>query len=134
MGKSWAERVDEYVDSRRMTQRLKRGTAISCSIEGSYGTYRTRTNLRSRADSSCTCPSEIVPCKHIEALRETYKRRPRSFCDVPALTKKLAKKSREELLATIEAMVLRAPAALGVLGVKGFEEPDEDDEPFDDEG
>jgi uncharacterized Zn finger protein len=127
MSRTWEARVDEYVDSRRMRERLKRGSTITCAMEGSYGTYRTRTNLRKRADSSCTCPSEISPCKHVEALRETYKLRPRSFCDVNAVMNKLAKKNREEVLATIEAMIVRAPAALGALGIKGFEGRVEDE-------
>ena len=71
MGRSWEDRVAEYVDSPRLRQRLKVGQQISCLIDGNYGIYRTRTSLKRKTKSSaCSCPSDDYPCKHVEACFE----------------------------------------------------------------
>jgi hypothetical protein len=123
MGRSWEDRVAEYVDSRRLRQRLKVDQRISCIIDGNYGTYRTEAFLKRRMKSSCSCPSEYYPCKHVDALLETYRIRPRSFLDFDTVMKKLVKMEKPELLKLIRQMVLASPFSLTVLGVKGFEPP-----------
>lgn len=132
MGRSWDERVAEYVNSPRLRQRLKSGSEISCVIDGNSGIYRTVLSVKRSGGSSCTCPSEYVPCKHVAALRETYKLRPRSFADLDAVVKKLAPKEKSELLRIIRKMATTAPSALSVLGVKGFEPPEESEDEADD--
>lgn len=112
----------EYVDSPALAFRVKVGRSVACRVFGNYGVYLTTADLASTRDGSCTCPSDSYPCKHVEALRLTYEKKPRSFQDVDALLKKLERKSKEELLGLMREMVLRGPAALGALGVKGFDE------------
>lgn len=133
MSRSWDDRVAEYVNSPRLRQRLKVGSEVSCVVDGNSGVYRTRLSLKRSKESWCTCPSEYVPCKHVAALRETYKLRPRSFADLESVLKKLAPKEKGELLKVIREMVIAAPASLSALGVKGFEPP-EDSETDDEDG
>lgn len=130
------QRIAEYVDSPRLGQRMRIGNEISCVVDGNSGIYRTSLDLKLRAASWCTCPSEYVPCKHVHALRQTYKVRPRSFVDVEKVVMtKLAKKDRPALLKVIVAMARTSPPALAAVGVKGFEPPDgiPDDEEDDDD-
>lgn len=129
MGRSREDRVAEYVNSERMRQRLKVGNQISCLIDGNYGTYRTQATLKKRLESSCSCPSDSYPCKHVDALLETYRINPRSFLDFDIATnKKLAKMEKPELLQLIRRMVLASPTSLSALGVKGFETDDENED------
>jgi uncharacterized Zn finger protein len=134
MGRSWDERVAEYVNSPRLSQRLKVGTEISCVVDGNSGVYRTSLSLKRPGGSWCTCPSEYVPCKHVAALRETYKLRPRSFADLDGVVKKLASKEKGELLKVIRAMAVAAPTSLSALGVKGFEPAEDSERDEEDEG
>ncbi len=128
MGRSWDDRVGEYVDSPRLRQRLKIGRTISCTVDGNSGIYRTEASLRKSTECSCTCPSEYFPCKHVAALRLTYKARPRSFVDLDVVLKKIATQEKPQLVQLIREMVVVAPTSLTALGVKGFEPPKEDDE------
>lgn len=124
----------EYVNSPRLRQRLKAGPEISCVVDGNSGVYRTSLSLKRSGGGWCTCPSEYVPCKHVVALRQTYKLKPRSFVDLDAVLKKLASKEKAELLRVIREMAIAAPPSLSALGVKGFEppeEPESDEENFD---
>ena len=124
MARDWEDRVAEYVDSPRMRRRLKLGTVIACTIDGNYGTYVTRVGTSRNDTEWCTCPvgEGFAGCKHTEALRRTYRLKPRSFADIDKVMKRLAKKDRLDLLELMREMILRAPAALGALGVRGFEE------------
>lgn len=129
MGRSWKDRVAEYVDSDRMHQRLKVGGEIAYVIDGNYGTYRTRANLKRKSEASCSCPSDYYPCKHVDALLKTYRVNPRSFLDfdVEIEKKKLDRMGRAELLQLIREMVLASPTSLEAMGLEGFG-PEEDDE------
>lgn len=127
MSRSWEDRVDEYVDSPRMRERIKVGSTLVCRILGNSGVYRTQASVGRKKESECTCPSEWYPCKHVAALLETYKRKPRSFADLDKILKGLEKRTTKELVGTIRQMVLESPSALAVLGVKGFERLDEYD-------
>lgn len=131
MGRSWEDRVAEYVDSDRMRQRLKVGNQIACVIDGNYGTYRTKASLRRKLEASCSCPSDYYPCKHVDALLKTYRINPRSFLDFDAeMNERLAKMGKSELLQLIRGMVLASPPSLEAMGVEGFggEEGDESGE------
>ena len=130
MGRSWEDRVDEYVDSPRMRERIKVGLTVGCRILGNSGIYRTRASVGREKEYECTCPSEYFPCKHVAALLETYRRKPRSFADLDKILKGLEKRETKELMGTIQQMVLESPSVLSVLGVKGFERLEEyDSEP-----
>ncbi len=129
MGRSWEDRVAEYVDSERMRQRLKVGDQIACMIDGNYGTYRTQASLKRRLESSCSCPSDYHPCKHVNALLKTYHINPSSFLDFDTVTKKkLHKMEKSELLQLIRRMVLASPPSLSAMGVRGFEAENEDED------
>jgi uncharacterized Zn finger protein len=125
MGRSWEDRVDEYVDSPRMRERIKIGTTVVCRIQGNSGVYRTEASVGRKKDSACSCPSEYDPCKHVAALLETYKRKPRSFVDLEKVLKDLEKREKKELLETIRKMAVESPSVLSILGVKGFERVDD---------
>ncbi len=127
MGRSWEDRVDEYVDSPRMRERMKVGSTLVCRIQGNSGVYRTQASAGRKKEAQCTCPSEYYPCKHVAALLETYKRKPRSFVDLDKVLKDLEKREKKDLLGTIRQMVLDSPSALSILGVKGFERLDDYD-------
>lgn len=122
------DRAAEYVDSALMTQRLRNGRQLSARIEGHYGVYRTSLRLGTLADSSCTCPSEAWPCKHIRALRLTWERNPKSFFNLVDFLKELSARSKPELVDTIGKMVMVAPECLNVCGVEGFEPKRADDD------
>lgn len=127
MGRSWEDRVAEYVDSPRMRERIKIGSTVVCRIQGNSGVYRTEASVGRKTDSTCSCPSEYYPCKHVAALLETYKRKPRSFVDLEKVLKDLEKREKKELLETIRKIAIDFPSVLSILGVKGFERLDEYD-------
>lgn len=127
---TFADRIAEYVDSSMMRQRVKVGRTACCTIRGRYGVYQTRVTLtpaRRCKEASCTCPSEYWPCKHAAALAETLLRKPESFLDANKLIDGLGKKAPKELLRLMRDMIAATPASLQALGVKGFEEDDEED-------
>ena len=130
LGRDWEDRVAEYIDSERLRRRIKLGKTIMCTIDGNSGTYLTRTAVGKKTEDDCTCPvgEGVGGCKHTEALRRTYKLRPRTFANLDGLFKRLETKEKHELIRLMREMAIRAPTALAVLGVKGF-----DDEPGYDE-
>ena len=115
------ERAVEYIDSSRMTQRLVFRKRLSVRIDGNYGVYRTTVQLGRKLAASCTCPSDVFPCKHVRAVRATWDERPRSFFDLAAFLKDLAAKPQAELVDAMCQAVLAYPEVLGVFGVPGFE-------------
>jgi|ERR1700691_16434 uncharacterized Zn finger protein len=127
MGRMWEDRVDEYVDSPRMRERIKVRSTLVCRIQGNSGIYRTQASVGPKGEYECTCPSEWTPCKHVAALRATYKRKPGSFADLEKILKGLEKLEPKELVGTIRKMVLESPSILAVLGVTGFERLEEYD-------
>jgi hypothetical protein len=118
----------EYIDSGLMTHRLKCGQRLSVRIAGNYGVYATRLKLGRRPDSSCTCPSENWPCKHVRALEATWKLSPKSFVDVGAFLRELSTKPAADLVKLIGEMILVAPAALSACGFPGFDPPGDEEE------
>ena len=128
MSRSWEDRVAEYVNSPRLYHRLKWGKVVSCTVAGNGGEYRTRAALRGIKDSECSCPYEGFPCKHIVAVQQTYKARPKTFHDVDALLKKRRRKTADELLDDMRKMIRASPSGLAGLGVPGFEAVDNTDD------
>lgn len=116
----------EYIDGPLMTHRVRHPHHVSAQIEGRYGIYCTRAQLTRRSDGECTCPSDLWPCKHVRALRATWKENPNSFFDMPAFLRVLRSRQKEDLIDSIDRIVTAFPAALGVLGVDGFDSDDTD--------
>ena len=121
------DRVGEYIDSPTMTRRIHYKRELMLSMYGNYGVYRTTFTLGRRKESSCTCPSDRWPCKHVQALEETWKANPRSFLDLQEFLDQISTRSQSELIDAIGRMVLLAPETLSVFGLKGFE-PKQDEE------
>lgn len=119
------QRVAEYVDSPLLFHRLKLGAEILCEVNGHEGVYLTRATVTSRGAYSCSCPSDIDPCKHVEALRETFGRNPTSFYDAAARLAVLARGTQEELVDSIRALILDSPGVLRTLDRTAFEDEDE---------
>ncbi|OIO03620.1 hypothetical protein COY52_04225 [Candidatus Desantisbacteria bacterium CG_4_10_14_0_8_um_filter_48_22] len=117
-----ADRIAEYVNSPRITHRLKIGRIISCRIQGNYGDYRTQIDMKDNKKITCTCPSDYWPCKHAFALAKTYEIAPETFVDFNDVIKNLKKKTKTGLLNIIRNMILRSSESLAALGIKGFEE------------
>jgi len=119
MGRTWEARVQEYIDSPMMVQRLRSGTLATARIHGTTGTYRVTVDTATGV-GDCTCPSPDDPCKHVAALAETFRRKRSSFVDVDRFLKGFLKdKDLEELVEIIRSMAMEAPASLAVLGVEG---------------
>lgn len=128
-GRDLGNRITEYVDSSRMTNRIKIRHILRCRIQGHYGIYSTTVDLSKKATKTkCSCPSEYWPCKHAHALADTYEVAPETFVDVKEIIKELRGKNKVELLRIIEKMALSAPESLAALGIKGFDETEEEDE------
>jgi uncharacterized Zn finger protein len=112
-----------------MTHRVRFGGNLSARIQGNYGTYRTWVGIASRRrESGCTCPSDWEPCKHVNALKLTWRENPESFFDVDGFIKTLASRSRSELIDIIGKLIAHAPEGLAALGVKGFAAEEDDQE------
>jgi len=116
----------EYVDSRMVTKRLRFGRIVSAEFASRYDNYRTRLKLTRKQDDDCTCPSDVWPCKHVRALRATWEMNSESFLDVNAFLRELDARGKGELIETIGKIVVAFPQALGVFGVAGFDEADDD--------
>jgi hypothetical protein len=125
---TFEERVEEYVDSPMMTQRMRHEKYVSAQIRGNFGVYQTTAvSTGKKVNGECTCPSELWPCKHVYALRETWDKNPESFFNFDEWFTELPKQSKETLVEAIRNMVHHSPNLLTVFGVPGFEE-DEDGE------
>ena len=119
---SFEQRMTEYIDSPRVTQRVRHEKQLSARIAGNFGTYRTTVSQSKKMTGECTCPSELWPCKHIHALRATWEANPKSFFDLDDWLKKLAEEPKANLVEAIGSMVSAYPALLAVFGVPGFED------------
>lgn len=122
-----ADAAAEYIDSPMMTKRLRFGRSVSAEIAGRYGAYHTRLKLVRKPNGDCTCPSDYWPCKHVRALRATWEMNPESFLDVDAFLRGLDTREKAELIETVGKIVVAFPQTLGLFGVAGFDEIDDDD-------
>lgn len=126
---SFSERIAEYTDSPQLKRRIKVGNNISCTVHGNYGRYQTMVVLERSGkgkNAECTCPSEYWPCKHANALILTYRKYPDSFLDVNKLLTSLKRKGRADLLKLIQKMIEISPLCLRALGVKKFDQEEEE--------
>ncbi len=114
--RSWSARVDEYVDSPRLRRRRRTGDDLRGVVDGNYGTYHVGASLRAERASSCTCPCEFSPCKHVAALRETYEVNPRSFLDASAIERGVADLDHDEALELLARIARRFPVELIAAG------------------
>jgi len=74
------ERAGAYIDSPLMTHRVHYRGQLAARIQGNYGIYYTQVCQVARGiESECSCPSDVRPCKHVRALRATWKENPESF-------------------------------------------------------
>lgn len=129
MEKAWKERVAVYVDSPKMKNRIKLKGFIVATIDGTAGTYQVRMNLRTHA-GRCNCPYWDPPCKHLHALQETWRRNPESFGDIDDLLKTMLRnRTKADMRSLMASMILESPACLTALGVLGFRDFADWDDP-----
>jgi hypothetical protein len=130
-------RAQPYV--REFTHRLRAGHAITGRVSGPHGIYTVSLAIDgSTLTPACSCTSDAGFCRHVIALGLTYIEEPHSFYDLGTLTTQLEQYSQDQLIELIVQMATRYPETLGMLGVEGFDdEEDEDltdeDELYDDE-
>lgn len=126
------DRADEYTCSEALTRRLVAKNALSAQVYGHYGNYQVRLEIgtQGKLTASCTCPAEMLFCKHAAALGRTWLAEPESFFDLESLREDLEGRSREELVELILQMAAVQPAVLSVLGIEGF---DEEEAPYGEE-
>ncbi|MGH8069251.1 MAG: SWIM zinc finger family protein [Candidatus Entotheonellia bacterium] len=130
-------RAQPYV--REFTHRLRSGPSIAGRVAGPHGSYTVSLGIEGSAlTPACSCTSDAGFCKHVIALGLTYIEEPQSFYDLRTLTAQLEQSSHSELVTLIIRIGTRYPQTLGMLGVEGFaDEEDEDviddDELYDDE-
>ncbi len=117
------DRADEYVCSEALARRLVSGNVLSAQVYGSAGVYQVRLEISQRGKpvATCTCPAEMLFCKHAVAVGKTWLEEPESFFDLKTLMAELEGRSKEELIDLIREMAESCPAVLSVLGVEGFE-------------
>ena len=119
------ERTEAYIDSPLMTHRVHYRGQLSARIQGNYGIYYTRVCQVGRGiESECSCSSDVRPCKHVRALRATWKENPESFFELQDVLTDLSTRSKDDLLAAIVNMAMRAPEGLAAFGVTQFAEED----------
>ena len=127
------QRIAEYVDSPMMTHRVRFGKQLSARILGNYGVYHTLAGQGKKVTGECTCPSDWWPCKHVHALRETWKINPHSFFDLDQFIAELFDQPKAKLIEAIEKMLVASPEMLQFFGVPGFEVEEVDGDGCDDE-
>ena len=113
-------RAAEYVDSPSMRMRIRDGRRLVVRIDGRYGFYRTELNLAAPKASSCSCPSEESPCKHVRALRKTWRVNPHSFLEIQSVLDVLSRRRRGAFLKALRTIIFAHPECLGALGIPGF--------------
>jgi hypothetical protein len=126
-------RAAEYVDSPSMRMRIRDGQRLVVRVDGRYGFYRTELNLAAPNAGFCSCPSDESPCKHVRALRKTWRVNPSSFLDLENLLDVLSGRGRSALLDALRTIILAHPECLGALAIPGFRldntAGDDDEEP-----
>jgi uncharacterized Zn finger protein len=129
-------RAQPYV--REFTHRLRSGPFIAGRVAGPHGVFTVSLTIEdSTLTPACSCTSDPGFCRHAIALGLTYIEEPQSFYDLRTLTAQLERYSHGELVELILQIGARYPETLGMLGVEGFaDEEDEDvidDDEFDDD-
>jgi hypothetical protein len=125
-------RAQPYV--REFTHRLRSGHAITGRVAGPHGVYTVSLAIEgSTLTPTCSCTSDAGFCRHVIALGLTYIEEPQSFYDLRTLMAQLEQYSHGELVGLIIKMGTRYPQTLGMLGVEGFADEDDEDVIDDDE-
>jgi uncharacterized Zn finger protein len=130
-------RAQPYV--REFTHRLRSGPAIVGRIAGPHGSFTVSLGVDgSVLTPDCSCTADAGFCKHVIALGLTYIEEPQSFYDLRTLTAQLDRASHGQLIELIFRIGTRYPQTLGMLGVEGFDDEEDedvidDDELYDDE-
>jgi hypothetical protein len=125
-------RAQPYV--REFTHRLRSGHAIAGRVAGPHGVYTVSLVIEGSAlTPTCSCTSDAGFCRHVIALGLTYIEEPQSFYDLRTLTAQLEQYSHDELIDLIVQMGTRYPQTLGMLGVEGFDEAEDEEATDDDE-
>jgi hypothetical protein len=128
---TFEERVKEYVDSPMMTHRMRHEKCVSAQIRGNFGHYRTTVDIKTKTvTGECTCPSELWPCKHIHALRQTWDTNPDSFFNLDDWLAQLPKQPKASLVEAIRSMLVYSPNLLALFEIPGFEEVEDDEEGY----
>src|SRR5437868_6628493 len=113
--KSFARGKDYYLDG-AVSETVRQGLELRGECTGSeYEPYEISVTLAARgiADTSCTCPYEYGGiCKHTVALLLTYVHQPQAFRSIAPVAEMLKHRSKEELLAIIDAMLQQDPKLL----------------------
>jgi uncharacterized Zn finger protein len=125
-------RAQPYV--REFTHRLLSGRAITGRVAGPHGVYTV--SLASEdvhLKPSCSCRTDGEFCRHAIALGLTYIEEPETFYDLRTLSARLEQYHQSELIALILQMAACYPQILGMLGVEGFQDEEEEDDLDDDE-
>ena len=125
-------RAQPYV--REFTHRLRSGPAIAGRVAGPHGVFTVSLTIEdSTLTPACSCTSDPGFCRHAIALGLTYIEEPQSFYDLRTLTAQLEQYSHGELVELIIRIGTRYPETLGMLGVDGFDEEEDEDVLDDDE-
>jgi hypothetical protein len=131
-------RAQPYV--REFTHQLRSGCLIAGRVAGPHGVYTVSLTIEGATlVPSCSCTADPGFCKHVIALGLTYIEEPQSFYDLCTLTAQLEQYTHGELVKLIIHMATQYPQTLGLLGVEGFADEedeeviDDDDELYDDE-
>jgi uncharacterized Zn finger protein len=126
-------RAQPYV--REFTHRLRFGQTIAGRVIGPHDEIYA-VSLAIDGDTfipSCSCRADGELCKHVIALGLTYIEEPQTFYDLRTLTAQLERYSPDQLIDLIVRMATRYPEVLGVLGIEGFAEEEDDEEDVDDD-
>jgi len=104
-------RGEHYFRDGMIFNARRAGTTLQAQCHGSDGNiYRVRATIEEGtiADTDCSCPVG-GHCKHIAALLLTWLNQPDDFRAIEETDTALEHRSKEELIALIKQMLLRAP-------------------------
>lgn len=111
VGDTAFQRGYRYFENESILNPRRRGSSLISECQGSQFTpYRVEINLGSEGilRGTCTCPAgDGGYCKHAAALLLTWLHEPEAFTEVPEIEQALENRSKDELIALIQQMVLR---------------------------
>ncbi len=106
-------RGQRYFRDGNIVHGRRAGTTLKADCHGSRGNlYRVSANVEDGeiVDASCSCPvGGGGHCKHVAALLLTWLAQPDDFREVEETVSALQQRSKEELIALVQQMLLRVP-------------------------
>lgn len=111
VGDTSFQRGQDYFANGMVVHMRRVGDTLKADCHGSRATpYRVSASVKDGTivEASCSCPVG-AHCKHIAALLLTWLHQPDDFIEVEATHAALEKRSKAELVALIEQMLLRNP-------------------------